>query len=336
MLRVYQPIIADPIFTLQVQVQHLVCDVWCNASATPCDELLLADFKIIYDAYDWLKTAIDDIYTKCIVLTPEERTLIREAFIINNQIENLCNAAVAPKYLDGLPNIVETDMKPLLVDFYEVLLERARVPGTKKSYYESLITSNEFRFCPCCGMTDFELEDSEYREAFDHYLPKSIFPFSSINFENLVPLCYKCNSDRKGVKNPIENQRKTFYPFSSEEHKIEIKFTLDKSKDLDKLERQDLIIEIIGDTEKIETWDSLFDVKDRYNDMSRSFTKTHLIKIKRRHMRFLENNPDWTYQNSLDELINDYENDKFEDKKFLKIPLMKELKNYSSLIEVYS
>lgn len=336
MLRLYKSLETDPIFSLQLYVEHLVCEVWCNANATPCQDLLLADFKIIYDAYGWLKASIDDIYEKCVLLTPDEKEAIREAFIINSQIENLCNGNTVPVYLNSLPIIVETEMKPLLVYFYEVLLERARVPGTKKNYYENLITTNEFRFCPCCGMTDFELEDSKYREAFDHYLPKSIFPFSSINFENLVPLCYKCNSDRKGTKNPIENNRKTYYPFSKDEHEIQIKFTIDNSVDLDKLERKDLKIDIIGDAEKIDTWDDLFDIKDRYNDVSRSFTKTHLQKIKRRHSIYAKNNPDWTYENSLDELIADYEFDKYEDKKFLKIPLMLELKNNPSLIEVYS
>ena len=141
-------------------------------------------------------------------------------------------------------------------------------------------------------------------------------PFSSINFENLVPLCYKCNSDRKGAKNPIENNRKTYYPFSKHEHEIQIKFTIDNSVDLDKLERKDLKIDIIGDAEKIETWNDLFDINDRYNDVSRSFTKTHLQKIKRRYNISAKNNPDWTYENSLDELIADYEFDKYEDKKF--------------------
>ena len=57
--------------------------------------------------------------------------------------------------------------------------------------------------------------------------------------------------------------------------------------------------------------------------------------IKRRHQRFGEGKTDWTYTSSLDELIDDNENDKYDDKKFLKIPFMAELKNCSDLIEVY-
>jgi hypothetical protein len=60
-----------------------------------------------------------------------------------------------------------------------------------------------------------------------------------------------------------------------------------------------------------------------------------LRKIKRRHEDYKEGNAAWTYNNTLDKLIIDYEYDKFDDKKFLKIPIMAELKNCSDLIEVY-
>src|SRR5690606_12120826 len=140
-----------------------------------------ADFKVLYLAYGWLKTAVDEIYTLCQPLTANERKSIKEAFEANNKIEELCNGAVKPIYLDKLHKVVEENMKPLLVDFYEDLLEKAKVPGTKKDYYEKLVEDNEFKDCPCCGLTYFEPKDSDNREAFDHYLPKAHYPFSSVN-----------------------------------------------------------------------------------------------------------------------------------------------------------
>lgn len=334
MLRLYKPITHD-IFKLQTMLSHLVCLVWCDASDATCESKLRADFKKLYLSYDWLKEKVDEIYETCKTLNATERKAMKDAFEINNKIEELCNGTIAPVYLDKLPAVVENNIKPLLVGFYETLLERKLTPGTKKDYYEKLITENEYKYCPCCGMTDIEQEDSDNREAFDHYLPKAHYPFSSVNFQNLIPLCHKCNSDRKGAKDPIAGGRKAFYPFSADAHSIEITFTIDKTKDLGNLERADLTITFVGDNEKIETWNSLFDISVRYNDMTRSFSKTHLRKIKRRHTGFANGKPEWTYQNSLDELIKDYENDKYEDKKFLKIPFMAELKNCADLIEVY-
>lgn len=335
MLRLYKPIAHD-IFKLQTMLKHLVCSVWCEANAVDsCESKLDADFEILYLAYGWLKTAVDEIYTLCQTLTADERKTIKEAFEANNKIEDLCNGSAKPIYLDKLPKVVEEKMKPLLVDFYEDLLEKAKVPGEKKDYYEKLVEENEFKDCPCCGLIYFEPKDSDNREAFDHYLPKAHYPFSSVNFQNLVPLCYKCNSDRKKAKDPIEKGKKAYFPFSSTNHAIEIKVTIDHTKDLRKLKRLDLRIEFTGDKDKLETWDRLFATNERYNDTSRDILKSMLRKIKRRHTDYQVEDATWTYNNTLDKLITDYVFDKYDDKKFLKIPLMKELKNCSDLIDVY-
>jgi hypothetical protein len=335
MLRLYKAITHD-IFKLQTMLNNLVCNVWCNAEfGISCESKLDIEFKEIYLSYPWLKDKVDEIYHECIFLKKNEMVLIIKAFEDNNKIEELCNGTTQPIYLNKLPSIVESKMKPLLVDFYEDLLERAKVPGTKKDYYEKLVDENEFQDCPCCGLTYFEPKDSDNREAFDHYLPKAHYPFASVNFQNLVPLCYKCNSDRKKAKDPIENGKKAYFPFSNSKHQIDIKITIDQTKDLGKLEREDLKVEFNDNKDKLETWERLFEINERYNDTSRGIIKSLLRKIKRRHKDFKGRKTKWSYIDSLDKLILDYENDKFDDKKFLKIPIMKELKNFPSLIEVY-
>lgn len=332
MLRLYKPIEHD-IFKLHEMVEYLVTSVWCDACEDPCETMLNADFKILYDNYDWLKTEVDTIYEKCQTLNDKERKAIKDAFKINNKIEDLCNG-MKPVYLDALPAQVKDDLKPLLIDFYETLLERAKVPGTKKDYYEKLIKESNFQYCPGCGLIDFEHEDSIRREAFDHYLPKSEYPFASVNFYNLVPLCYKCNSDRKKTKDPIEKDRKAFYPFANGEHKISITIAIDNTKDIDKLERDDLTVNFTGDAEKIETWDWLFDISERYNDKIRPRLKTFLRELKNRYRQQKKDNPALTFVNIIDKEIELYEDDKYSDWKFLKIPLLQELKERNDLMEV--
>jgi len=235
-----------------------------------------------------------------------------------------------------LPGQVELFMKPLLVDFYEKLLEKAKVPGTKKDYYEKLIKENKFQYCPCCGLIDFEQEDSKYREAFDHYLPKLEYPFASVNFKNLVPLCYKCNSDRKNTKDPIEKDRKAFYPFANGKHNISITLEIDKTKDIDKLQRVDLTIQLTGDADKIETWDWLFDISQRYNDTVREKIAYNLIRqLANRYKRNRARNQGLSFTEIIDDHINDYVDDMYSDKKFLKIAFLEEIKNRSDLIMVY-
>ena len=338
MLRLYTPIEHD-IFTLQTLLEKVVCDVWCTACNDSCDGKLEQAFKDIYH-YSYkgnlLKGEIERIYDIFKGMSQEEKDVIKTAWEINNNIENLCNGT-APTYLADLPDEVENDIKPLFKWFYETLLEKGKVAGDKMDYYNQLIAKNDFATCPCCGLIDFESVDSIRREAYDHYLPKAIYPFASVNFKNLIPLCYKCNSDRKSTKDPIENDRISFYPFSTADHNIEIKlnYIADIDDDTKGLNFNDLEIILAGETDKIETWNWLFDIKDRYGDTIRRFTLTFLKKIARRHQIFLKSNEDWTYENTLNQLIEDYEFDYYEDKKFLKIAFLKAIKNDAELMEVY-
>ena len=114
-----------------------------------------------------------------------------------------------------------------------------------------------------------------------------------------------------------------------------IRINIEYSKDLSKLEREDVQIEINGDGEKTSTWNEIFDIKERYNDAVRGFTISFMRLIRRRHQDYAQGNANWTYTDSLNKLISDYEFDKYDDKKFLKIPFMNALKNFSHLIEVY-
>lgn len=340
MLRLYKPI-EHEIFKLHQMLEHLVCSVWCEACEDACESKLEEDFKNLLpysiSKGKVLKDEIERIYTTFKGLTTDQKEVIKDAFYKTNEIEKLCNKETKPVYLDGMHKVVKDDIKPLFKWCYENLLDKAKVAGDKLEYYKALITANNFQYCPCCGLIDFESSDPENdtREAYDHYLPKSEYPLASVNFQNLVPLCYKCNSDRKKAKDPIENDRKAFYPFSTGEHNISIQFEIDKTKEIDNLERIDLTITLTGENDKIETWDWLFDIKERYNDVTRAFSKSFLRKIKRRHEDFREGKNEWTYIQSLDKLKDDYEFDKYEDKKFLKIAFLEELKNFPDLIEVY-
>lgn len=342
MLRLYKPIQHD-IFKLQTMLEHLVCKVWCDADDNSCESKLDPNFKPIYKAYKG-KKSIDDIYEECKKLNVTQKQKIKEAFEINNRIEELCDGRLMPVYLKDLPEVVDKKIKPLLVDFYEDLLEQSRVPGTKLDYYSKLIQTNGYKNCPCCGLSVFEPPKDEdiqkgFREDFDHYLPKSIFPFASVNFQNLVPLCTKCNRDRKKDKNPIENNCIAFYPFSSEvEHNIDIEIILAPNIKFKDIKREDIVIYFKGDNPKINTWNRLFDIEDRYNRTIRTddFIKTFLNDIRVRFKRINHKNKNWTYINMLDAEIEIFEeNNKYVDERFLKIPLMKALKTCTHVLEVY-
>ncbi len=130
MLRLYKPILHD-ITKLHTMLKHLVCEVWCKADEDSCESKLNTNFKDIYSTYNTVKDKINTIYEECKKLSPQERQKIKEAFNTNNRIEELCEGTLRPVYLTDLPYLVELKIKPLLVNFYEELLDKARVPRDK-------------------------------------------------------------------------------------------------------------------------------------------------------------------------------------------------------------
>jgi len=343
MLRLYTPIEHD-IFTLQTLLEKVVCDVWCTACNDSCDSKLEQAFKDIYH-YSYkstpkdkktLKDEVERIYTIFKGLSQDKKNKVKAAFIANNDIESLCNGA-KPVYLADLPDVVENDIKPLFKWCYETLLENKLVAGDKMDYYNQLITENDFDTCPCCGLIDFESAESWCREDFDHYLPKSIYPFSSVNFKNLVPLCNKCNQVRKKAKDPIEKDRIVFYPFSKDTHhiKIVINCTNDIDENTKELNFSNLEIVLNGKTSKLETWDWLFAIKYRYNEYIKSKAKSWLRELTTRFERNKKREQGLTYLEIINDHIEDYEEDKYSEKKFLKIAFLKALKNDNHFMAVY-
>jgi len=351
MLRVYNPIENNPIFELHNFAKHLVCDIWCESDENYCLPKIEAKYNIIVNAYDWLKESIVEIDLSCEGLTPLEKFKIKQAFFINNDIENLCNGKL-PIYLNQLPEVVENKMKPLFVKFYEELLNRTKVSGDKLEFYIELYKANRFTQCPCCGYMPFDTGQLDRREAYDHYLPKSKYPFASVNFKNLVPLCYKCNSDHKKADDPIENGRKVFYPYRNKNTEIEIQTNLvdgftrslyeivvnnvdEENLDIVKIKEIEIAL-ISKEQEQVDAWDDLFTIKGRFSERSGQFSFSLLKKMKRRYNEKKKENSKWKFEDTLDYYIGDYANDAYLDEKYLKIPFLKSVKNCDSILSIYS
>lgn len=128
--------------------------------------------------------------------------------------------------------------------------------------------------CPFCGITDMLGIYHSKREAYDHYLPKGIYPFNSINFRNLVPACHYCNSSYKSSKDlaftPKDpagqiRRRKAFYPYSTSKHKIEISINF-KKLDIDCPISSDVQLTFGPNalSEEIDTWKEVYSIEERY------------------------------------------------------------------------
>jgi hypothetical protein len=63
---------------------------------------------------------------------------------------------------------------------------------------------------------DVANNEKQWRASYDHYLPKKHYPFLSVDFNNLIPCCQKCNEKAKGEKDILEpegNRVVAFNPY---------------------------------------------------------------------------------------------------------------------------
>lgn len=223
------------------------------------------------------------VYQLFALLSPQEIEQFKQWYRGNNDIEKVCaNDPATPlvRYAD-IP-IAHKDLSDQLKSFFKELYSQALLDlaalrkkiGDIDDHYQAFMTANRTGKCPFCGINDLLGEYHTNREAYDHYLPKALYPFNSINFKNLVPACHHCNSSYKTSKNPAYTRkdpagalvrRKVFYPFSTAPHAIDLQVTLHHA-DIEKLTPADIDLAFgpANIAEHIETWKDVYGIEERY------------------------------------------------------------------------
>lgn len=295
MLFHYTPVKNSNFEKLQSFVECIFNDGWCQAKTTnysidlyksnkELHTLLLNTYK--KDLAGVLKkdssekkfyVLINEIYNEFKIINSTDTKTYKKYFLHNNSIENICNGTVGynpVRYSDlegrnkNLNKKLESFFTALYSNGFIDLVDTKKIVGSKTDYYHSFVKANTIGVCPFCGLYPIDGEYDPTRDAFDHYLPKSKYPFNSINIKNLAPSCNKCNSGNKGNSDPLykgDKRRKAFYPFSKTVPNIEISIKL-KIKDWTKIipEQLDVLIKSKSFQEEVDTWIDLFNVDQRY------------------------------------------------------------------------
>ncbi|MFO0940701.1 MAG: hypothetical protein U0930_08030 [Pirellulales bacterium] len=227
---------------------------------------------------------VNAIFSEFKLLNPVEIVQFRTQFEHNNRIEELCRneAGVTPTHYDSLDSA-----KSVLNDkiykffngiynsgFFDLAFVRHILGSTLSEYYREFVDQdhdNNNDACPFCGIMPLDGEFDSTRDAFDHFLPKSVYPYNSLNLRNLVPSCHKCNSGHKLSQDPINDdktkrRRRAFYPFSRTPPGITITVTL-MTKDWSARRTKGSINVRVGSTafpEEASTWNKLYGIEERY------------------------------------------------------------------------
>lgn len=226
---------------------------------------------------------IKAIYQRFAALSGQEIDQFQQWYQGNNDIEKVCAndpATQLVRYVDipvahkALCDLLESFFKDLYSQSLLGLAALKEKIGNIDDHYNAFAKVNKAGKCPFCGISDMLGEYHSKREAYDHYLPKALYPFNSINFKNLVPACHHCNSSYKTSKDPAHplkdparsaQRRKVFYPFRAIGQKIEISVKLTHA-DFEAFTPEDIDIEFGPAVlaEEIATWRDVYQVEERY------------------------------------------------------------------------
>ncbi len=275
---------------IQDFIDYIFYEVWCKAPTCTDYSFDLynnkPELKEVVTAFhysstkegDFFNAKIEEIFLIFKTLNPDEICQLKIWYLSNNNIKGLCNndPTVAPSTYSDVTQLnagLGNALKIFFIRLYSKDLLSLKALSDKigliDEHYKEFVKKNKKGKCPFCGLYDIDNEYVHTREAYDHYLPKSKYPFSSINFKNLAPICNKCNSGNKGTKDPLHdtdgNRRKSFYAYNSIPYTLEIGLTLN-SNDIANLTPQNITITFGPDSlaEELKTWNELFGIEERY------------------------------------------------------------------------
>ena len=284
---------------MQEFIDFIFYEVWCKAPASGTFGLNLfdsnAELREVMEAFyysdtqgaDFFYGHVERIYGLFSMLTAAQINQFQLWYQGNNDLEKVCTddpAAHLARYSDIAVN--HKDLADQFGTFFKGLYSNLDIAALKNKigeiddHYKAFMSVNTTGKCPFCGIADMQGVYHSTREAYDHYLPKGLYPFNSINFHNLVPACHHCNSSYKTSKDPAYtpkdpvgavHRRKVFYPYTAATYSIDVKVDLNHAN-IDKLKPADIQLEF-GPPElsdQIDTWKDVYGIEERYKAKCRS------------------------------------------------------------------
>lgn len=274
---------------MQRFINFIFYQVWCRAriagpyglnlfDANPPLKDVMTSFAYDHtDAGDRFSSQVQAIYLSFSQLGCRDIAQFKRWYQGNNDLAKVCaNDPTAHLARYGDIAVNHKDIADQLSTFFKGLYSqsllglaalRAKI-GDIDDHYQAFVSTNTAGKCPFCGLGDIKGTNHSKREAYDHYLPKALYPFNSINFRNLAPACHECNSTYKLSRDPAHNpagRRKAFNPYAPAGHNVQIQVTLQHA-DIDKMVPADITIQFgpAALSEEIDTWKDIYGVEERY------------------------------------------------------------------------
>jgi hypothetical protein len=146
--------------------------------------------KILPEAYrerlkgrTGLKTRLRDYANALRKLSVIERQQVLDALIAQNKILELLRCQCDCEDLSHLPEEIRRPVLSLFTFVFKLLTEY----DVRQRQYKALCESIPARVCPFCGYERLDAPGAP-QEDFDHYIPRSKYPFAAANLRTLAPM----------------------------------------------------------------------------------------------------------------------------------------------------
>jgi hypothetical protein len=243
--------------TAEFDEEFYVKDFWTNV-VSHHPKILNERFKFIHDSIkSW---------------NQKDKSRFIQAIRDSNKVKEICIGRVKPLKDADIPAVIRQEIKDLFHDLYETVLKKAKHYGLSYGYLKDHYLTfqghknNQYEYCPACDIWQL-MAAEEGRDQYDHYLPKENYPFSAVNFKNLIPICGKCNTfEVKSNQDILSFTGVAFYPFD-ESHKgieIKIKITKEDPSDIAKNHWTIAYSHADGKKKEIDAWKSIYKIEERY------------------------------------------------------------------------
>ena len=203
-----------------------------------------------------------EAYDKAIRKLPKvDQGAVLEAFASANRISDLLSGVHDCATIDSLPEVVREPVETLFGFAFNLLTDL----DVRDRHYAAIYAAAPEHMCPFCGTEYFDAPGAA-REAIDHYLAKSRYPFAAANLRNLVPMGHKCNSNYKLASDLLRradgSRRVAFDPYNH----TRIEVLLDESDPFNGVTEHtpNWQIRFDPDAPAVLTWDEVFSVRERY------------------------------------------------------------------------
>lgn len=217
--------------------------------------------------------AFKDIYVTIKDWDQASKSQLIQSIKDSNEIKEICAGNIVPSKENDIPEEVRVLLVTLFKKLYKDVLFGdifKKNYCSRKDHYHNFrqFSNNAYTTCPACGIWPMHNSVEDITDQYDHYLAKDIYPFSSVNFKNLVPVCSDCNSIAvKSNTDILRFTRKAFYPFDTDHQPIQISISIHKNAY--KLEDINWLVNYtceVGKEDELTAWKKIYKIEKRHQN----------------------------------------------------------------------